>query len=300
MTTYAKANRTAQWFGEKYTSATFKPNCGVLHTTEGFGWPGYGGGAKAPNYTANPNFATERLDWRAHFEDEESSRALENRTGGVETNTANAVQVELVGTCDPKNAKTWAGKVAGKDYIYWPNAPQWALKSLAEFIADMNKRHGIKIQGPASGFVAYPESYGPGGQRFTFAQWRNFYGWCGHQHVPENDHGDPGALPWGQIETYAKALLSGQPTPSKPTTNTGGTDVATPNEIWGADIIPAPDPTDKKNPFWTPASYLIWTLRGVDSIKKTLESLKDISSKQDQILAKQDEILNLLKSKTTI
>lgn len=215
MTTYSRANRTAQWFGNKFSSTSFKPNCGVLHTTETQGWPGYEGGAKAPNYTAKPNFAVQRLDWRAHFEDEESSRALANLSGGVETNTANAVQVELIGTCDPKYKTSWGTAKAGVDYIYWPNAPQWALMDLARFVADMNNRHGIKIQGPSL-WQAYPESYGPGGQRFTFEQWRNFYGWCGHQHVPENNHGDPGNLPWSQVATYAKQLVSGAGTPPTP------------------------------------------------------------------------------------
>ena len=218
MTTYAKANRTAQWFSNKFSSASFRPNCGVLHTTEGYGWPGYSGGAMAPNYTVMPNFVTKRLDWRAHFEDEESSRALVNLAGGVDTNTANAIQVELVGTCDPKYATSWGTKKANVHYIYWPAAPEWALKSLAEFIVDMNKRHGIKIASPAV-WTPYPQSYGPGGQRFTFAQWKAFYGWCGHQHVPENTHGDPGALPWKTIENLAKSMLSPvvtPPTPSKP------------------------------------------------------------------------------------
>lgn len=294
MTTYARANRTVQWYGDKFSSASFKPNCGVLHTTEGFTWPGYDGGAKAPNYTGKPNFATQRIDWRAHFEDEESSRALQNQPGGVETNTAAAIQVELIGTCDPKNAKTWAGKVAGKDYIYWPEAPQWALKGLADFIADMNKRHGIKISSGNLRWVAYPQSANPATwDRMSFAEWRAFYGWCGHQHVPENVHGDPGNFPWAQVATYAKAIVS-PPSPSKPTLPEVPVAAPTVNEIWGADIIDAPVKTDS-NPFWTPASYLIWIFRGITDVKKTLESLKDINSKQDQILAKQDEILAILK-----
>lgn len=279
MTTFAKANRTAQWFGNKFSSASFKPNCGTLHTTEGFSWPPYDGGSKAPNYTGKPNFATQRIDWRAHFEDEESSRALVNLAGGVETNTANTVQVELIGTCDPKNAKTWAGKVAGKDYIYWPEAPQWALMSLAEFIADMSKRHGIKITSGNLRWVAYPQSANPATwDRMSFAEWRAFYGWCGHQHVPENTHGDPGNFPWAQVETYAKALVSGTSisVPTKPAP-TGVVTVAdlTPDKVWGADIIDAPADTDlAKNPKWTPAAYLYWGYRTLKEIAADVKAIR--------------------------
>lgn len=299
MTTYAKADRKTQWFSDNFSSATFKPNCGVLHTTETTGWPTYDGGAKAPNYTGKPNFVLQRLDYRAHFEDEESSRALVNLSGGVETNTASAIQIELIGTCDPKYATSWGTKKANVDYIYWPNAPQWALKSLAEFIADMNKRHGIKIVGPAL-WEAYPESYGPGGQRFTFTQWRNFYGWCGHQHVPENNHGDPGKFPWAQVATYAKAIIAGAGTPTPvPAPTTNGTDVTISDadatkiaeKVWNigienhdADPLDNVEPgTSKAQAYPVMANFRAADLQGRVGVLET----------------KIDEILTLLKSKPT-
>lgn len=217
MSTYAKADAKSQWFANAYPGAKINPNCGVLHTTEGTDWPGYGGGKESPNYTAKPDFANKRLVWRAHFPDEMSARALVNAAGGVETNTANAVQVELVGTCDPKHAKSWNGQgryLAGVHYIYWPTAPAWALRDVAAFLKDMNARHGIALTGPTK-WLPYPKSYGSsGGQRMTFAQWRAFYGWCGHQHVPENDHGDPGALDFASILALAKGATSTPETPA--------------------------------------------------------------------------------------
>jgi len=209
VSTYALADTTTQWFADDFPGVRFTPNCGVLHTTESTGWPGYDGGAKAPNYTARPDFTAERLVWRAHFPDEMSSRALRNLAGGVETNTLNAVQVELVGTCDPVTRFRWRseGKQQDVDFIFWPEAPEWALRDLAAFIADMYKRHEIKIQGPDV-WMAYPASFGRANpNRFTFIEWRAFYGWCGHQHVPENSHGDPGALPWAKVAEYALELL---------------------------------------------------------------------------------------------
>ena len=79
------------------------------------------------------------------------------------------------------------------------------------FIADMHKRHGIPISGPGSVWTPYPESYGKGGQRFSFDRWRAFKGWCGHQHVPENTHGDPGALEWGVVESLVRKLAGQKP-----------------------------------------------------------------------------------------
>jgi peptidoglycan hydrolase-like protein with peptidoglycan-binding domain len=39
------------------------------------------------------------------------------------------------------------------------------------------------------------------------------YGWVGHQHVPENDHGDPGALAIDRVLAHAAEALA----PPKPT-----------------------------------------------------------------------------------
>ncbi|WP_346007308.1 hypothetical protein [Janibacter terrae] len=214
MSIYHLANTSAQWFAKAYPGAKITPNCGVLHTTEGATWPGYGGGASAPSYTALPDIKRQELVWRAHFPDEMSARALVNSPGGVETNTANVVQVELVGTCDDKHAVSWPGVgKAGVDYIYWPDAPEWCLQGVADFLADMHRRHGIPLEGPDVWLRygkdirrpgVWPASYGASPARFTFAQWRSFEGWCGHQHVPENSHGDPGALPFARIVALAK------------------------------------------------------------------------------------------------
>lgn len=244
MTTYPKADTRRAWYQDNYPGAVIDPNAGVIHTTEGTSLPGYNGGATAPNYTAVPNFGAKRLDWFAHFPDERSSRALRNLSGGVETNTLNVLQVELVGTCDPRTAAAWRAR--GYAFIYWPEAPQWALDDLAEFIAWANKAHGIRIDGAPTTkgrWTPYPRSYANGGgQRFTFTRWRNFYGWCGHQHVPENSHGDPGALNWGYVERKAKALAGQAPPP------------------------PAPTPPKRKSPRWDDL------YRRADALEKSLGS----------------------------
>src|SRR5690606_13996626 len=130
-------------------------------TPEGTSLPSYRGGADAPNFTAVPDIKNKKLKWYQHFDFDRSSRALVNLYGGVETNTLNAVQVELVGTCDPAHKSSWSGSKAGVNYIYWSDAPDWALKELAKLVYWAHKNHKVKLeQWPQSQWLAYPKSYG--------------------------------------------------------------------------------------------------------------------------------------------
>jgi hypothetical protein len=206
MSTYSRADTSIQWYQDDYPGAdlnlTPETMVVVLHTTESSGWPGYGGGTSAPNYTYHPM----SNQWRAHFPDEKSSRALRNLSGGVETNTLNSVQVELIGTCDPRYRERWGDLVAGQDYVFWPNATDVQLLRVAQFLADLHKRHGLKLRAPKP-FIAYPASYGEHDHRMTFAEWRNAVGVVGHQHVPENSHGDPGNIAIERILDMAEKIV---------------------------------------------------------------------------------------------
>lgn len=240
MSNYAKADTKSQWYQDNYPGSTMNLNSKnmvlVLHTTETPSWPGYSGGAMAPNYTGRPPVGSISGAWRAHFPDEKSSRALENRAGGVQTNTQNALQVELIGTCDPKHAKSWSGQgklLAGRDYVYWAKANDAQLKWLADMIADQNKRHGLSLTAPAK-FNAYPSSYGNTGDRLTFAEWNKAVGIVGHQHIPENSHGDPGYIDVAKVIAFAKGQTSASaavtppvatPAPVKVPTTTKSSDV---------------------------------------------------------------------------
>lgn len=211
------ANTTAQWYADNYPGVQMNPDGGVLHTTEGFGWPAYSGGAVAPTWTFLPLLAARALDVRQHFPAQMSSRALKNAPGGVQTNTLNVVQIELVGTCDPTYRTSWGGRKAGVDYVFWPDAPDWLLAEVAKRLAWLRDEHGIPVTSPVAGVWApYPSSAGNGPQRLTFQAWENLRGWVGHQHVPENDHGDPGSLNFPRIAALATAPSPAQP-PAAPT-----------------------------------------------------------------------------------
>jgi hypothetical protein len=198
----------AYWWQNAFPGNPMESNVGVIHTTEGRTLPDYRGGRDAPNFTALPDIPNKKLRWYQHFDFDTSSRALMNLSGGVETNTANAVQIELVGTCDERNASTWDGKRAGVDYIFWPDAPDWLLAELALFVKWAHEQHGIRLSSTVT-WKAYKKgqvggSYGANGVRLTGDAWGGYYGWLGHQHVPENDHGDPGNINFTRVLEYAR------------------------------------------------------------------------------------------------
>lgn len=214
---------TTHWWQKTWGGDLMEVNVGVLHTTEGIGLPDYDGGSMAPNLTAVANMTAQKLKWYQHFDIDRSSRALRNLAGGVETNTLNVTQVELDGTCDYTKRESWGSRIAGKDYIYWGNPPDWALQGVADFLAWLHKNHNVPLTGPSM-WLTYgpdtrrpgitPASYGASPARMSFAQWEAFKGICGHQHVPENDHGDPGSLPFARLVALAGATQPAKPKPS--------------------------------------------------------------------------------------
>lgn len=219
-TLYPGAIRGSHWYGDTYEGDLMNPNVLCLHTTEGTGIVSYSNGGAAPNLTALPRITSKRFEVYQHFALNRSARALVNRPGGVETNTLNVIQVELVGTCDPAHKTSWGKLRAGVDYIYWPDAPEWAYDELAELIAWMHLHMGIPLSGPDK-WLPYPASYGGTSARMSYAEWEAFEGICGHQHAPENVHGDPGSIPFQKILGKAKAIVAkikgGGTTDTKPT-----------------------------------------------------------------------------------
>ena len=185
---------TTRWYQTRYGGEAMESNVIVWHTTEGRTLPDYGGGSSAPNFTARPNFTAKRLEWFQHFDFDVSSRALVNAAGGVATNTLNVCQVEIVGTCDPATHTKWATT----PHLYTPELPDWAVRDLAAFARWAHEQHRVPLTSGVT-FKPYPSSYGANGVRMTAAKWNSFTGHCGHQHVPENLHGDPGAFPMAAI-----------------------------------------------------------------------------------------------------
>jgi hypothetical protein len=160
-----------------------------LHTTETEGVPGYDGGASAPHLTYDPGARV----WYQHTDLGTAARALRNVSGGVETNRHRALQVEIVcysdrgvATDDPSD-RTWVGDL-----------DELAIGDLQAFLGWCLGTYGIEPTWPGRAALSYSEANAPG-FRLTYSEWEHFGGVCGHQHVPENDHWDPGALDWAAL-----------------------------------------------------------------------------------------------------
>lgn len=109
------------------------------------------------------------------------------------TNGDYTFQFELIGTCD----KTGPG-------LYWPGADDAVLLDLyRKVIQPLSDAFIIPLRTPK--WLAYPASYGTdNGVRLSDSTFDTWSGWLGHQHVPQNVHGDPGAFPWARMMTLAK------------------------------------------------------------------------------------------------
>lgn len=143
----------------------------VWHTTEGSSLPPYSG--------SHPHFTIDLEERRLyqHVSIRSMAYALRNLAGGAETNRANAIQVEIIG-------------FAGRSHL-WPDSHYEQLAALARWI---EKYAGVRR--------ACSVRFGGAGNlpaRLGAAAWNAYAGHIGHQHVPEQDHWDPGALQIGKI-----------------------------------------------------------------------------------------------------
>ncbi|HEX7349579.1 peptidoglycan-binding domain-containing protein [Brachybacterium sp.] len=159
----------------------------VLHTTEGSSWPGYNGGGSAPHFTVHRDGTI-----RQHINTDYSAKALVNRSGGVETNNGGVVQIEFIGSCD----RSWARK---HGLFFTENATDRDLAGLARVLAWISKTHGVPLTATGLRWPTSNAAYATAPQRFSYAEWNRYRGICGHTHVPENDHWDPGAFPVARL-----------------------------------------------------------------------------------------------------
>jgi hypothetical protein len=163
---------------------------GVLHTTESSSWPGYRNWADAPHATIMPT-PGKGVTIRQHIPFSRASFALVHAAGQQATNTDFAFQFELIGTSEK----------GGPGY-YWPGADDDVLLDLYhKLIKPLSDAYGIPLRAPT--WLPYPASYGATRVRLSSAQWDTYSGWLGHQHAPQNLHGDPGAFPWDRMMRLA-------------------------------------------------------------------------------------------------
>jgi hypothetical protein len=156
------------------------PTVVVLHSTETDGPASYSGTEPHFEVYVSP-FGNVQV--RQFIALSNTAKALYNAPGGVETNrrSGHVIQIEIVGRA--AEAADWpdARLAAVADVIRW-------VRTQLPFALNVPPRG---FHGAGEGFVLATET---SPIRFTFAEWVVFEGLCGHQHLPENDHWDPGKI----------------------------------------------------------------------------------------------------------
>jgi hypothetical protein len=153
------------------------PFRGVLHTAEAKQYfpsdTSYFGHSNPPHFTLALEGGTAKV--YQHFSIKTAARALENLAGGVQTNRLCAIQIEIAWT---------ATEIAA--------LPKPMLEMLRQWMRWVEAQTGVKRAAPK---FMDQKAYGYGSPtRMSFDEWNGFNGWCGHQHVPENAHWDPGVI----------------------------------------------------------------------------------------------------------
>lgn len=180
----ARRNPAPTKYWGTYTGGPFK---GVLHTTETDSFSphvdSYGGW-----HTSYPHFTVILVHFPDHDEVwiyqhiplSRAARALKNLSGGVQTNTDKAIQIEIV----------WRAGNA-------QNMPAILLDAIGHLMRWIEGETGIKRKS-SDDFHFYPPEnkiqLGREPWRMSGSAWDRYDGWCGHMHVPENVHGDPGKI----------------------------------------------------------------------------------------------------------
>jgi LysM repeat protein len=143
----------------------------------------------APHVTIGPHpSGGQRVQRWQHYPFSSRATTLADTSGGVRTNRLWVYQVEVVGTCDDK----WKSGKYG--WLHVDNWPDWYRDAVAELMADWEDWFGIPRKSTVT-WRAYPGSYGrSASQRLSGSTFASYTGWLGHQHAPENSHGDPGDL----------------------------------------------------------------------------------------------------------
>ena len=209
---------------------------GLIHTTEGFtigsAMGSYRANGFAPHLTIgpdDPDKPTKAVRWQ-HLPYTGRSTTLADDSGGVRTNRLYVWQVEIVGTCDD----AWKTRERGR-YARWhvDNWPDWYLDAIADLMNDWEDWFGIPRRSSVT-WRPYPSSYGQTSSRLSGSEFTAYEGWLGHQHAPENDHGDPGDLPIGDLFER----MGGEVKPPPPVTVGDEDDLPTPEDVWSFTMDP--------------------------------------------------------------
>ena len=121
------------------------------------------------------------------------------RPGSVHTNRRRAVQVEVLG---------FAAKMGNLG----PREIEWLADRLLAPVARLVPINLEHVRPTGDDTACYGER---SGCRMTPEEWERFDGVCGHQHVPDNKHWDPGRMPLQAIAARAREIIRGGGQPAR-------------------------------------------------------------------------------------
>lgn len=153
----------------------------LLHTTEGGTVEGAIGAYRKNNSWPHLTVDCKRRRVVQHLPLTVAARSLRNTPGGADQTNRDGtilVQIEIIGSAVGPD-------IGDRDDLEWFGR---------EVVGPICERHIIPLTAGVR-WVSYPASFGTGAaQRLTPAAWDAYSGVLGHQHAPDNDHGDPGAI----------------------------------------------------------------------------------------------------------
>jgi hypothetical protein len=195
------ANATAQWYFDNFPGGTIFDRLEkfAVHTTETRGWPGYGGGASAPNATYFPA----RREIRQHFPNNVSARALEDRSKTpVRENRDRIFQLEIIAYSDKEKGDTvnglWIGDLTDAHFT-----------DIAQMMIQLNEEEGLPLRTSVTwkeGSTSFVS-----GVRLSSASFDAYRGILGHVHVSGNAHWDPGGFRASQLTAKIAELTTQAP-----------------------------------------------------------------------------------------
>lgn len=168
----------------------------LLHTTEGGSYvsarSAYHRNGFSPHVTAGVHRQdSDRVSAWQNVLFNERATTLGEDPGGIRVGRDYVIQIEMIGYADRTVAQR-----NGHSHLYIHNWADWYIEGLAKVCNDILDQVGIPRQSTVD-WVEYPASYGKNAsQRLSTAAYDAYEGILGHQHAPENSHGDPGNLGW--------------------------------------------------------------------------------------------------------
>lgn len=111
--------------------------------------------------------------------------ALKHPDGTVDTNRIPCIQVEIAG---------YAGEIHNYSDDWYKKLAKNVIKPVCDAV-NIDYHIYKSFKGEGDGILASASS----SNRMSDDEWLSFNGICGHQHVPNNDHWDPGRLDFAKI-----------------------------------------------------------------------------------------------------